>query len=95
MVCSLCRWHGGSGRKVLCPPIVLSRSNEAGPEKGALGPLSRPPLRVSVYSGRYYLHSSRYSARIRKGMEPDTALHHPIFRTRRSRVLHQVDATES
>jgi hypothetical protein len=31
---------GGSGRKVLCSPIVLPRSNRAGPQKGALGPLS-------------------------------------------------------
>jgi hypothetical protein len=34
------RWRGGSGRKVLCPPIVLPRSNRAGRENGALSPLS-------------------------------------------------------
>jgi Molybdopterin-binding domain of aldehyde dehydrogenase len=28
------------GRKVLCSPIVLPRSNRAGPQKGALAPLS-------------------------------------------------------
>jgi len=34
------RWRRGSGRKVRCPPIVLPHSNRAGPEKGALNPLS-------------------------------------------------------
>ena len=28
------------GRKVVCSPIVLPRSNRAGPQKGALAPLS-------------------------------------------------------
>jgi hypothetical protein len=36
----LCRWRGGSDRKVFCSPIVPTRSNRAGPQKGALGPLS-------------------------------------------------------
>jgi hypothetical protein len=39
-VCSLCRWRGGSGRRVLCSPIVLPRSNRAGPERGTLSTLS-------------------------------------------------------
>jgi hypothetical protein len=29
-----------SGRGLLCSPIMLPRSSRAGPEKGALGPLS-------------------------------------------------------
>jgi len=40
VVCCSCRWRGGSGREVVCSPIVLPRSNRAGPLKGALGPLS-------------------------------------------------------
>jgi hypothetical protein len=32
VVCLLCRWRGGSGRKVRCSPIVLPRSNRAGPQ---------------------------------------------------------------
>ena len=39
VVCSLCRWRGGSGRKVLCPPIVLPALTERGRKK-ALSPLS-------------------------------------------------------
>jgi hypothetical protein len=30
VVCSLCRWRGGSGRKVLCSPIVLPTLSERG-----------------------------------------------------------------
>jgi hypothetical protein len=40
VVFSLCRWRGGSVRKVLCSPIVLPRPNRVGQQKGALGPLS-------------------------------------------------------